>query len=232
MNNRRKEVILWKRVGLLGLLLTAHPLGAHGPGKPMALTSHWCNANGEHASGREVRLYTLPAVKAGGEYPLCLTVQNEEPIPLVVTLAMVPGQIDTHGRSLCRVALLPERGGAWLLEGGADGRYHLQIPPHDHRQHRFTLRIQTLPVRPSATHPQAAATEWIGCLLVEGRPAVPEQGEGHKSARQLYRIQGDVASEPAEEGRRRSEEAHPGDLPRHPRQTPDAQGTPAEVPGG
>jgi hypothetical protein len=186
---------MWKIVGLLGGLLTVNNLWSHGPGKPLALTSSWCNAGSDN--GSDMRIYKLSKVRAGDDQPLCLTIRNDEPITLAVTLAVVPGQLDERGRRLCRVPRLLERGGAWLLEGGADGRYHLQIPAHDHRQHPLTVRIQTLSTEFPETPPQAPMTGWIGCLLVEGRVAMPEQADGHKSARQLQMMQADLATDEA-----------------------------------
>ncbi|MEO5351074.1 MAG: hypothetical protein H7836_15735 [Magnetococcus sp. YQC-3] len=184
---------MWKIVGLLGGLLTVNSLWAHGPGKPLALTTSWCNASSDN--GSDMRLYKLSKVKTGDDHPLCLTIRNDEPIALAITLTVVPGQLDERGRKLCRVPRLPERGGAWLLEGGADGRYQIQIPAHDHRQHSFTLRIQTVSSGVPETPPHATITDWVGCLLVEGRAAVPEQADGHKGARQLQMMQADLATD-------------------------------------
>lgn len=189
---------MWKMVGLLGGLLSANNLWSHGPGKPLALTTGWCNASGKQSIGSEMQLNKLLKVRSGDNHSLCLTVRNDEPIALALSLTIVPGQMDECGRRFCRVPLKPERGAAWLLEGGADGRYHLQLSPHEQSQHLFTLRIQTVPTGSPETTSQVTSTGWVGCLLVEGRVALPEQADGHKNTRQLQMIQADLVPEPTE----------------------------------
>ncbi|MBF0180291.1 MAG: hypothetical protein HQM03_09730 [Magnetococcales bacterium] len=153
---------------------------AHGPGgKPVRFDVEWC---GEGA-GRTLR---IADVRAGGRYPLCLRVSNEEPIDLRIGFVIGFGEIDEQGRRICRVPHVATREGAWLVDGGSNRT----VSANATQSLDLLLHIDQLSAYPVDASGGSAFRGWLGCLLVEARAPTSETGTGgHKGVRLMRMIQ-------------------------------------------